>query len=615
MNKNMENTQKRKNKKSDMRILKFDAGEERLDESIQKRLDEGDCFTALRLANRRNEFFEPTPDSYAVQADIYEMAEANTQALKTWYRFLNIADEDSLAEAYEGLAVNYMNLGKEGQAAYYYNLLLRVDDELSEESKMDIVEMFSKPKRSMFKVVYPPERADYTDTIEQGLHALKESDFPTARSEFEKVEKGAAQYRTAQNLIAVTCLLQDKKDEAKEICQRLIAEDENDVQAYTTYAAVLGQEDNRVEAEKIARKLCSMETKDTDETYKIATVCCENGLHAEALEKFIQLEEEIGTDKTLFYFKAVSAYKSGNLKLAVDTFEKLLAVYPQASVARYYYDILRYYAENSDKQDVVAPELSYFYRVPQTVRENYCELLYFLKKLKRAEAETVKGNPQVSVVLNWCFDEMDGTDADLQLLGVAVAVHCGCEQFLQNVLLDPDVLDAVKINALNLIARENEACEYGLVVYHIFRRVKFYHIKTGVKKRRKFLNAYADVYAKFAVISDNHAQRIRAAAELLYNCLSIDGTLNFADNEGDISCVIYMLAGIKEAGSTPEAAAKLFGASAENVASVLASVERIAGEALKEHGSGKKESVLSQTANIAERTEAQAGEENGKDGE
>lgn len=570
--------------------LKFDGGEDRLDRSIQKRMDEGDYFTALRLMNRRNDFFPATVDSCAVQADLYELTEVNTQALKTWYRFLNLCEDEALPEAYEGLAVNYMNLGRESQAAYYYNLLLRVDDELTDESKMDIVEMFSKAKKELFRTVYPPEKADYTEEIDQGLRDLKESKFQQARETFERVEKGSRQYKSAQNLIAVTCLLEDEKDEALARCEKLIAEDENDVQANTTYAAVLGQFERREEAKVVARKLSTIETSDTDELYKIATVCCENGLHAEALQKFIRLEEDIKNDCNLLYFKAVAAFNSGDIKLSIDTFEKLLTLYPAAAVARYYYDVLRYYEANKDKEDISMPELSYFYRVPQKVRENYCELLCFLDKLNAQEAQAVANNPQVLTVLQWAFDEMDGNDFDLQVLALCAAVHCRYEQFVQDILLDPDVSDVVKMKLMHLIVLQNKETSYGVVIYHIYRRIRFYRIKTGLKKRKKFLDAYAAVYVKFSLFSDNHAQRIRAAGELLYNCLSLREATAYIDGEEDVSCVIYMLAGIKEAGTSVEAAATLFDANTENVAQILELVQDVTGEVLRQNAKKQERS-------------------------
>ncbi|MBQ9081275.1 MAG: hypothetical protein IJY26_01395, partial [Clostridia bacterium] len=306
-----------------------------------------------------------------------------------------------------------------------------------------------------------------------------------------------------------------------------------------------------------------------------------------ALQKFIRLEEDIRNDGNLLYFKAVAAFKSGDVGLAIQTFEKMLTLYPEAAVARYYYDVLRNYWENKDKQDIALPELTYFYRVPQTVHESYCELLCFLDKLCLAEAKAVADNPQVLNVLQWCFDELDGADGDLQMLAMCVAVHCRYEQFIQDVLVDPDVSDVVKIKTLHLLAMQNREVEYGVVIYHIFRRIKFYHIKTGVKKRKRFLEAYASVYAKFVIISDNYAQRIRAGAELLYNCLSLREQTASIDKTDDISCVIYMLAGIKEAGTTPEAAATLFNADVNHVAHILQLVQEVTEEVLRQKGKEK----------------------------
>ncbi len=563
-------------------FVPFDGSEERLDRIIRKKMSDGDYLSALQLVNRRNAFFAPTEDSYALQADLYEILEVNSQALKTWYKFLNVVEEYSLPEAYEGLAVNYMNLGKESQAAYYYNLLIRVDDELTEESKMEIVETFSKPKKAGFRVVYPPEKADYSEEIDKGLHALKEGKLTLARQVFERVQKGAKQFRAAQNLIAVTCLLEDKCDEALARCEKLLAENDCDVQANTTYAAVLGQFNRQDEAKEIAKKLYQIETSDTDELYKIATVCCENGLHAEALEKFIRLEEDIRNDANLLYFKAVAAYKSGNLNLSIKTFEKLLTIYPEAAVARFYYDVLRYYRENQDKQDVPMPELSYFYRVPQNVREGYCEFLCFLDKLSVKEAQTVASDRQVLNVLQWCFDEMDGTDGDLQMLGACVAAHCRYTQFVQDILINPDVSDVVKVNILHLLTLQNKDAEYGVVIYHIFRRIHFYRIKLGVKKRKRFLDAYAAVYAKFCILSDEHAKKISSVAELLYNCLVARNATDYIDDVHSVSCAIYLLAGLKEGGSTAKSAAKLFEADMEKVVEILNVVQEVTGQALRE---------------------------------
>lgn len=557
------------------KVLKFHKDGETLLSAAEKRLDGGEYLAALRFLNSYHAQYTPTPDSASAQADAYELLESCSQALKAWYVFLDCCDEDSLADAYEGLAVNYMNLGKDIQAAYYYNRLLQVDGDISEESKMEIVETFSKPKKSPFKIVYPPEQADYSDTVEEGLERLKEGKCELSREIFSRVPVGAKAYRPAQNLIAVSYLLDDDAPMAKEICERLIGEDDKDVQAYTTYAAALGQLGQTDGARAVAEKISRFSVSDTDELYKIATVCCENGMHAEALEKFIRLEEEMPNDKTLLYFKAVAAYKSGDVPLCMETFDRLVTVYPEAAVAKYYYNALRYYMDNRDKGDIRPPELTYYYTLPAEVKERYCQLLCFLEKIRSDVTDEIGDDPQVLSVLQWCFDENDGVSAEFQQLSVLVAIHCRSERFLRKFFLNPEISDSVKLFAVQKLAEKNREMTYGLVICHFYRTVRFRHINIGVKKHRRFIQGYAGAYAKAAVLSEQHSRRVAAAAELLYHCMLESDILSLADRPADVSAAIYRLAEIRSGISMT--AEEIFGADGQNVERMLQSVKERTG--------------------------------------
>lgn len=570
------------------KILKFRRNQDALLASAERRLENGEALGALRILNTLNVDYAPTADSCAALADACEMLEVNTRALKAWYAFLDVCLGEDLGDAYEGIAVNYMNLGRETQAAYYYNLLMQVDQDISEESKMEIVETFSKPRKNPLKFVYPPVLADYSEELESGLKALKEGNYESARELFAKAPAGSQQYKAAQNLTAISYLLSDETKKAFDLCLRLIEEDENDVQAYTTYAAVLGQMERREEAVEVAKKLCKMQTEDTDERYKIATVCCENGLHEEALELFTGLEEEIPNDKTLLYFKAVSAYKSGKTELCLASFEKLLTVYPDAAVARYYYDAVRYYENNKENTDLRPPVLNYFYTVPQEVKDRYCELLYFLEKARMDAVAEIGMDKQVNYILDWCFDESEGFELNLQNIAIYVAVRCNCEDFLRRKLLDPDVADVLKVFALERIAERNRGGSYGVVICHIYRRVEFMRVKIGVKKHRRFIQAFASVYAKFAVISETHAKRICAATELLYNCLSVRELLSLADGTSETAAAIYLLSGIKEGGGNLRAACNLFNAKERETEFIVTSVQEVTEEIQRKNALEKR---------------------------
>ena len=307
-----------------------------------KYYNEGKYADALRWAYKAysDEIVAPEwPDmreTYARIADIYEAMGLHGSALNWLYKYLHEADEQDLPEIYEGLAVNYLNMGKETQSAYYYNKLIDADETLPPEAKMEIVEAFSKPKKNGFRFVYPPKLADFTKELSQGSKALKEGNGKDAVLYFSQIEKGSKEYETAKEMQAVAHLLCGEVDEAKLVCERLLEDNPNDVRAMATLCAVYLERDERELAEYLANQLCEMPVTETDDIYKVATVCCEMGMHDEAYKRFCTLEKEMPYDGRTTYFKAVSAYKSGKYEEAERTLDMLCSIYPDAEVAKYY---------------------------------------------------------------------------------------------------------------------------------------------------------------------------------------------------------------------------------------------------------------------------------------
>ena len=121
---------------------------------------------------------------------------------------------------------------------FYYNKLIDADDTLTEENKLEIAETFARDKRSNFRFVYPPRFADYSGETEAGARALKNGDCKRAISVLSKVEKGSPDYERAREIQAVAYLLSGRAKEAEKICLALIDENQGNVQALATLAAV-----------------------------------------------------------------------------------------------------------------------------------------------------------------------------------------------------------------------------------------------------------------------------------------------------------------------------------------------------------------------------------------
>ncbi len=551
---------------SERKTKKIDLSRKRIAHLADGYYNEGDFLSALRFAHRELREYGGDPDVYARLCDIYEEMGLHGSALNYWFRFLDVAEEGDLPDVYEGLAANFLSMGNERQAAYYYNRLVDADDTLPEETKLDIVDAFAQDKRGKFRFVYPPRLADYSHEVSVGARALKAGDCKRAIAELDKVERGAKEYNAAREMQAVAHLLDGKIEEAEKICLEVLEDTPDEVRVLATLAAVYLEEGKKEESLAIAKRLANLQVEETEDDYKIATVCCENDLHEEAYQRFVALDKKNPYDGRMLYFKGVSAYKSGHLKEAIAAFEQLVTVYPDAEVAKYYLFALREYEGSLEKGErVTPPELIYFYHLPQEEREERCRTLIHIGSCPVEEAQLFGLIALHDGYFTWCFDEMDGGDQELQYLGLMTAAHVRADEFLQDVLLDFEVADVLKVETLRMLVNRNEDMEIGVVLCNLYKRTYIYRISIGRKKRKKFLEGYARVASKFVVVDESYSLALKKGAEKLYRSLEKKGGLDLIDNPDDCACAIYFLAGLKDLGQERKWIANAFDASLEKV--------------------------------------------------
>lgn len=548
------------------KVRKIDFSRGRLGIMADKYYNEGNFVSALKFAHRELNEYGGDGEVFARLADIYEGMQLQGTAIRWWFRYLDVATEEELPDVYESLAVNFLTLGQESQSAYYYNQLLNADEEnLPEDFKMDIAEAFASPKKSKLRFVYPPRLADYSEEIRIGSQALKLGDCDRAIQEFSTVTKGSKQYAQAMEMCAVAHLLKGETEAAELVCNDLLQIEPDNVRVLATLAAVYIEQGRNAESRAIAEQLAERDSTDAEDLYKIATVCCENGLHEAAYAKFRQLDQKTPYDGRVLYFKGVSAYKSGYVKESIKTFSELCTIYPDAEVAKYYRkELCRY-----DEEGGEPPELIYFYHLPQAERERRCDVLVQVSESSKEDAQLFGLLLLYDGYLDWCFDEMDGEDKDLQFLGLVTATHARADEFVQNKLLDPEVADVLKLETLRLLYERNEDAEFGLVLCNIYKRITVRRIALGRKRRKKFLEGYAKVASKFTALRDDYGVKMKRAAEGLYQALAEHDALNLVESADDCACAVYMMTGLKELGNNPTAIAAAFDADVERVKALL----------------------------------------------
>lgn len=548
--------------------IRFDLSADKLLDFAEAKLDAGENVAALRFLHKSLELYGDAPDEYADLADAYEAMELYEQAINCWFRYLDVCEEDEAVDAYEGLAACYYNLGNEPQASHYYTRMLH-DKFVTPANNIEMGELFDKPPARPLRIAWPPESADYSAEIDAGLKALKNGEYAAAEEKFSAIHPRSEYRVPALNYLAVCYLLEGKNEQAEGACRELLERAPDNVQALATYAAVLTEQGRTEESRAVAGRLAEISTENADELYKIATVCCENGLYRTAYEHFCKLETMVRYDQTLLYFKAVAAFRCGEVKESCAALGKILDIYPASAVARYYFREIRRFAEEGG----TPPETSFFYRVPAAERADRVRFLQALRGLRAAELEAYCRAADVTELLEWCFDEADGQDAELQLLGAAVAARGNVEAFLRALLLDSTVNDIVKVETVRMMCGRNRDFEYGIVLADSYRVAAFNRLEIGRAARKHFVAAYALCFARFALLGEGDGEEYRAAAQALYAALHEAGELRLAADESALACAVYLSvtgAVMKKA----RGALRMLEADAGSVASILGAVRR-----------------------------------------
>lgn len=525
------------------KTLKIDLGADRLIGMAADMVEDHNFIGALKMLNKNAELGFNDEDSYMLYAEIYDDLGLYEKCVNGWFRYMDFAAPCDMSECYEGLAVSYMNLGAEHFSAYYYNKLLFENNEIDGETREEIAQEFLSTTKNPLKFVYPPALADCSDIIAEGIAKMKNGEYEAAAKEFSKVGEGNEKYSSARNYIAMCNIISDKIAEAEAECENILKKNPDDVQALTTLAAVKTEAGKEKEALALARKLLSLNIQNPEELYKIATVCCENKLHAEAYGLFCKLSEDYAYDLTVLYFKAVSAFNSGKFEESFSAFDDIVTIYPEAVTARFYYNAARAMVKSGD-----IAELSYFYRLPQQIRESSLKMLAAYMRLSQSAAQKLSSELDLSSCVLWCFDECEGKGGgELQYLAAQVAVKAELDNIVRDILLNAFLEDQLKIDVLTSLAERNRFDSFGVVVCNVYKRVTMQQLTLGKNKKKCFVQAYARLIAHFSILDDEHGKAFAIAAEELYDELKQAERLEAAKDVDALCAAVFIRSGVKEA--------------------------------------------------------------------
>lgn len=543
------------------KTVNIDLSGDRLIAIAADMLDDHNYIGALKMLNKNAGLSGNDEDSYMLYAEIFDDMGLYERSVHHWFKFMDVANFNELSDCYEGLAVGYMNLGNEHFSAYYYNKLLLETNEVDSATREQIVQDFLSAEESPLKFAYPPEIADVSDIMSLGVNYIKTGEFDKALEQFELVAEGNPKWSTARNYIAMCHIVKDDCEKAEEECKNVLKKQPKNIQALTTLAAVKSEAGNVEEARALTDELLKLDLKDTDELYKIATVCCENKMHAEAYSLFCKIEADFQNDLNILYFKAISAFNAKKFDDSLNAFDRLLTIYPDAVTAQFYYNFARQKIESGEWE-----ELSYFYSLPQELKQSSLKMLTAFIKLPKKQALQLAAELNIAGPVKWCFDEANpNTSEELQALAAQVAVKARMDDYVRDILLHPFIADKLKIEMLVSLCERGEDNAFGVVICNVFKRVSMRKLYTGIKKRINFTRAYARLVAHFSILDDAYGERFAVAAEQLYGELERAERLDTAKDLDALTAVIFEDSKVTGTGITKENLSAFFDVSEERL--------------------------------------------------
>ena len=543
------------------KTVNIDLSSDRLIAIAADMLDDHNYIGALKMLNKNAELSGNDEDSYMLYAEIFDDMGLYERSVHHWFKFMDVAHSSELSDCYEGLAVGYMNLGNEHFSAYYYNKLLLETNEVDAATREQIVQDFLSAEDNPLKFSYPPEIADVSDIMSEGINYMKTGEFDRALEQFDMVAEGNPKWSMARNYIAMCHIVQDNCGKAEEECRAVLEKYPQDIQALTTLAAVKSEAGEREEARALTSELLKLDITNTDELYKIATVCCENKMHAEAYSLFCKMNADFQNDQNVLYFKAISAFNAKMYDQCFEAFDRLLTIYPDAVTAQFYYRIARQRFESGEWE-----EMSYFCSLPQELKQSSLKMLTAFIKLPKKQAVQLADELNIEGPVKWCFDEANPNNSEeLQALAAQVAVKARMDDYVRDLLLHPFIADKLKIEMLISLCERGEDNGFGVVICNVYKRISMRKLYTGSKKRVYFIRAYSRLVAHFSILDDTYGESFATAAEKLYGELERSEKLEAAKDIDALTAVIFEDSGITGTGITKENLSAFFDVSEERL--------------------------------------------------
>lgn len=140
---------------------------------------------------------------------------------------------------------------------------------------------------------------------------------------------------------------------------------------------------------------------------------------------------------------------------------------------------------------------------------------------------------------------------------------------MREILLDYEADELVKLSMMQSLVERNEDNSFGVVICNFYREFFTHKMEFEGRRPDQFLEAFAQVYSRYAITADENERKLLYAAEdVNYTLVDADAEDLFSEKEA-LAAAIYREARLSDGEHSIDAVAGLFGANVSTVKAIL----------------------------------------------
>ena len=463
----------------------------------------GFCFSALSI-KRTSETLSAIANVYA-DMGLYELSN------KYWFYYLEKTPEKSCGRAYEELAINYFYLSNFTMSGYYFNKKIETDGFLSPEGiDKEITEYFSAPiEEKGFRLVYPLSKAEIESRVKDAKRKMAGADFEGAIKAYLEIPETANGYDKIADDLSLAYFLSGNVEKGIEINRKRLKSGGDKFSAYCNLSSMYGSKKDKEKSEYYYALALSEPIKNSEDEYRLATVCLEHNNEQKGLALLEKVLKERAFDVDTEYLLALVNVNLYRYDEAERILKNLVMIDPTDFLYGYYLRLVKMLKKGDEKALSYLP-VEYELDIPRKVRTEW-----FDKFRDSLGVLTPAREKAMLEILDWGIRDFSGNEifAKSCVLFFMTGKRRG-EKFLREKLLDPDIAPEIKVLIIYVLIINGCFEKISFVVSGVFMKVKPTNIGVGEDfTANRFKSAYALCFAKSVVMGISDVNKIAKSAE------------------------------------------------------------------------------------------------------